>query len=224
MIIVTPQIANAGCFRDHLREAVALNRERAPDYARLSNGRTEEISNKLIAGERLAIFGSYLFYNFDFLAEDYKRNGINIVCDEFVPMSLTPAFQAISTDKPDLSAYQSLPASEIHRDLRRALRSGFSQVKSVSAKWITQIEATEPRFNCMTRHLLESVARIASLAQGHMTKAESLGLVSPQWLSENMISSHMMMIQSAVEIDALAAPVQADGIAIICQDVPPIKF
>lgn len=201
-----------------------MNRERAPDYARLSNHRTEEISSKLIAGERLAIFGSYLFYNFDFLAQDYQAHGINIVCDEFVPMSLTPAFQGISSTKPSLANYQSLPALKIHRELRRALRSDFSEVKSISVKWIHHIEATEPRFNCMTRHLLESVARIASLAPAHIAKAASLGLSSPQWLSEDMISSHLTMIHSAVEIDGLAAPVQADGLAIICQDVPPIKF
>lgn len=215
--------AHAGCFRDHLSEAIAINLEREPIYQQLSNYRSTEISNRLISGERLAKFASYLFYNFDAEAEKFQAQGIQIVCDEFIPMSNTPTFRAVS-EGASLDKFEPLDYIQIQRDLRRALRVGFGAVHETAKRWIGQIEHAEPRFNCMTRHVLESVARIALLAPGHMAKAKALGLSTTEDLSRRMISSHFMLFQSSAAIDALAAPLQAEGIAIICQDVPPIPY
>jgi hypothetical protein len=215
---------NSGCFRKHLREALAINHERQPMYEQISNYRSTEISSQLIAGERLAIFGSYLFYNFDAAAEEYQARGINIVCDEFVSMSLTPAFRAQTLPLPNLAAFQTLDPRSVQKEFRRALRIGMPEVETVARRLLREISDGEKGFNCMTKHLIESIGRIASLAPGHVEKARLLGLGSPLSISEDMIRSHLTMVKSAVQLDTLAAPVQAEGIAIICQDVPPIHF
>lgn len=213
------------CFREHLREAIAINKARRPLYARLSNYHSNEISDRLIAGEQLAKFASYLFHNFDAQAERYQEKGINIVCDEFVSMSLTPRFEAYGPmPHPDLRQFRELDPYIIRRSLSRAIDDGYPQTVATAKHWINVIEKSDVRFNCMTRHLLESVGRIAKLAPGHIQKAKSMGLKSPQRLSDSMISSHLLMLPESVALDVLAAPIQAQGIQILCQDVPPIHF
>lgn len=219
--------ASAGeeCFRDHLREAIALNKQRRPLYIKLTNFQSREISERLIAGERLAILGSYLFYNFDKDAEIYQRNGINIVCDEYVPMSLTPSFQPVAPlPHPDLRRFQELDPYQLRRRIVRARKKGYAETALTARAIIHEIESAEPSFNCMTRHLMESIGRIAKLAPVHAEGANKLGLPSPLRLSDRMISAHLLMLPEATTLDALAAPIQAQGVAILCQDVPPIHF
>ncbi len=213
------------CFREHLREAIAINKARRPIYAQLSNFHSIEISDRLIAGEQLAKFASYLFHNFDAQAEVYQQKGINIVCDEFISMSLTPKFSSYGPlPHPDLRGFRELDPYGIRRSLVRAMDDGYPQTVKVARQWISEIEKTDARFNCMTRHLLESVGRIAKFAPKHIQKAKALGLKSPAGISDAMISSHILMLPESVAIDNLAAPIQAQGIQILCQDVPPIHF
>jgi hypothetical protein len=222
------KIQSRECFRDHLREAISMNRARKPFYDRLSNGASLEISSRLIAGEKLAKFGSYLIYNFDEEAKEFQARGLNIVCDEFVSMSLTPRFRAFSPG-PRLANYQPLDTLDIQYDLMHALRDGFPAVRETAIKWINEIKRQDPssphpRFHCMVKHVLDSVARIATLAPEHVTRARAMGLRSTASLSRSMISSHFIVLKSSGELDDLAAPLQASGLPILCQDVPPIEF
>jgi hypothetical protein len=217
--------AKEECFRDHLREAIELNEHRKPLYAKLTNFRSEEISERLIRHERMAIFGSRIFFNFDKDAEIYQKHGINIVCDEYVPMSLTPNFQAVSPlPHPDLRRFQEIDPYILARRIKRAQKKSYEELTKTAREVIHEIESTDARFNCMTRHLMESLGRISKLANEHAEKARKLRLPSPLKLSNRMISAHLYMLPAATEIDVLAAPIQAEGIAILCQDVPPIHF
>lgn len=213
------------CFRDHLREAIELNEFRKPLYSTATDSRSVEISERLIRLERAAIFGSRLLFNFDKDAEIYQKNGINIVCDEYVPMSLTPSFQAIAPlPHPDLRHFREIDPYILSRRIKRAQKKGHEELTRTAREVIHEIETTDVRFNCMTRHLMESLGRISKLAPEHAAKARKLGLPSPLKLSNRMISAHLYMLPAATEIDALAAPLQADGVQILCQDVPPIHF
>lgn len=202
-----------------------MNKFRRPLYAKASNYQSLEISNRLIAGEQLAKFSSYLFYNFDHLAKPFQEKGINIVCDEFVPMNLTPNFVHQSPAPfPRIESFVEIDPYIVRRSIVRAMDKGYPETVTVVRHWISKIENSDSRFNCMTRHLLESVGRIAKLAPKHIRAAKRLNLPSPSSLSESMISSHLLMLPESVSLDALAAPLQASGIPILCQDVPPIHF
>ena len=79
-----------------------------------------------------------------------------------------------------------------------------------------------PNFHCMVRHLLESMLRISNLAPIHEREATELGLPPTRDLSWTLVRMHTLVLTEAVEVDGLAAPLQAEGLPIICRDVPPI--
>src|SRR5215207_3680309 len=85
-------VMRVGPFEHHLREAIALNRERAPRYAALSDGASRPISRGLIAAEYLLLPVARWF---DRRAASYHRAGIPLLEDLFVPMALTPAFGSV---------------------------------------------------------------------------------------------------------------------------------
>jgi hypothetical protein len=78
-------------------------------------------------------------------------------------------------------------------------------------------------FHPMLRHLLESVVRISNLAPLHEKRRLELSIKgSTLGLSKWMFFSHFSAFQFATWIDAKAAPLHAEGLPIVYQDVPPI--
>jgi len=207
-------------FAGHLEEALHLNRERMPLYARLTGGESVRISRRLIRYERLAL---PLARWVDRRARPYNARGIGVVADDFVPMSGTPEFRERSAEPPlPLSAFRPADARRMRRALAGALKSdGFA---GVAAALRAELEALEgvPCYHCMLRHLLESMLRVATLAPAHAARAEAAGLRSTAGLSRLVLRLHLFTLADAAKLDALAAPIQARGIPILCQDVPPI--
>ena len=207
------------CMERHLREAAALNRERMPLYDSLSGGRSRAVSRRLIWTERLAIPVAWYV---DWRAREFQRAGIPIVCGDFVPMANTPAFRARLDDPPPLSTFVAADARRVRRRVERALdRGGFPAASEALSRVLRALEET-PRFHCMLRHLLESALRISNGAPGYAEMAGDRGVSSPVELSRTLLELHLGMLGEAGKLDARAAPLQAEGIPIICQDVPPI--
>ncbi|HLL48487.1 MAG TPA: hypothetical protein VK399_17425, partial [Longimicrobiaceae bacterium] len=80
-----------------------------------------------------------------------------------------------------------------------------------------------PCYHCMLRHLLESMLRVTSLAPTHAARAEAAGMKSTAGLSRLVLRLHLFALVDAAKLDVVAAPIQARGIPILCQDVPPIS-
>lgn len=72
----------------------------------------------------------------------------------------------------------------------------------------------------MLRHFLESMIRGANVAPQHIKKAVGMHVPSPAWLSKLMIRAQINRLNVAIELDQLAAPVQAKNIPILCNDLP----
>lgn len=207
------------CMERHMREAAALNRERMPLYAALTDGRSRAISRRLIWAERLAIPVAWYV---DRRARPFQRAGIPVVCDDFVPVADTPAFQERSDDPPPLSAFAPSDPRRIRRALGRAQRDGgFPAVSAAVAGELQRLQGA-PHFHCMLRHLLESALRVSSQAPLYEEQARRLGLRSPGGVSRMMLDLHLAALGEAARLDRRAAPLQAQGIPILCQDVPPI--
>jgi hypothetical protein len=210
-----------GCFRRHLEEAIALNELRLPVYSAWTGGASEPISRRLIAGERQGLLAARYV---DRRARRYQRAGIPIVCAEFVSMAFTPAL-----DGPPFHAvgHSGPPAPDprmLETRIRQAYaRSGFAGVVQEAG---VEIEALDeaPEYHCMIRHLLESVARTAALAALHDRAAAAAGLPSTVPLSELLIRLHLAVLTDSAELDRAAAPLQAQGVSIICWDVPAIPY
>jgi hypothetical protein len=75
----------------------------------------------------------------------------------------------------------------------------------------------------MLRHLLGSALRISNQAPRYEAQARAARIrASPGAISRTMLDLHLRMLGEAARLDRAAAPLQAEGIPILCQDVPPI--
>lgn len=213
------------CFRSHLREAIELNRDRRSLYSALSDGRSTAISNKLIALERLALVGSHFAHDFDRADRVYKKAGMTILCEVFVPMSLTPDFESRYEGAPPLAtSFVELSASDMKARLKLALKSsGLPGVKREADSMIASL-ANEPRMNCLMRHTLESLVRVVLLAPRHADQAQRLGLPSPEKLQRRLIESHWALLEQVQVLDRKASRLQAEGLPIVCNDVPSLAL
>lgn len=200
----------------HLREAIQINRERMPRYARLSQGRSLWVSRQLILSEILSLpFGALT----DFWGRRFQRFGIPIVLEEYVPMALGPFQERVP---PPSAPYERCDGGALSRRLKAAWKNGgFEEVDRLCAAELARLEH-QPLYHCMVRHLLESVRRIARLAPLHATLARAKGAPSTLALSRWMLWTHLPLFSSAARMDALCAPIQAQGIPLLAQDLPVI--
>ena len=210
----------SGAFETHLREAIALNRERLPLYAQLTDGASLPISRRLIRAELLAL---PLARYFDRRAQPYERAGIPLLSEAFVSMQETPAFQAPAPLPPPPPVLLSpREARKLAAAVWRAhRRNGFGGASQALKQALGSLAAF-PCYACMLRHMLESALRIANLAPDHAAVAQQAGLPSPAALSRRLFWVHLMALGQSASLDRQAAPLQAVGIPIVCQDVPPI--
>ena len=208
------------CFQAHLTEAIEMNEGRSPRYEKLTQGRSREISSKLIQGEKDALqMARYI----DDLAARWQEQGVGIVCQDLVSMSLTPRFKDRISVRYSLADYKAPDAVALQKRQEQAfLQGGFATLSQQLEVEIEDLK-TAPAFHCLTRHLLESLLRVSNLVPVHLKKAAELGLDSTADLSMLLIQLHQAALSSAVELDTQAAPIQAEGIPIVCQDVPPIS-
>ena len=209
----------AGPFEHHLREAIALNRARAPRYAALSAGASRPISHGLIAAEYLLLPVARWY---DRQAAPYHRAGIPLLEDLFVPMSLAPAFGSVRLVSDDAPSGPGPRPAAIRRRVGRAYREGaFAGAASAIAGELAAL-AVVPHADCLVRHLLESAHRLATLAPDHLARCDERGLPSPAPLLARLFSFHLWGLTPAAALDRRARPLQARGIAILAQDLPPI--
>jgi hypothetical protein len=207
------------CFTEHLERAIRLNHDRKPVYAELTHGKSKKISNLMIVGERLALF---LAHRYDREARSFQSEGIPVLCKDFVSMDLVPEF---SYPAPHAES-ERLPAFDVgalsHQIQTQYRRAGFPGVYEVTTAEL-EVLKSRPHEQCLVRHVLESIARTASLGTDYQEQADRLKVRSPERLSWKFIRSQLLFLHYAGFLDRLAHPLQRQGVPIICQDVPPIE-
>lgn len=208
------------CFEEHLLEAIAINQQRRPMYAALTGGRSVPVSDRLIESEQTSLhFAAPL----DDAAEALHSLGLSIVCDEFISMSETPAFaDRFAFDPEPLEAFVEVDGWKLGEQFEATFAdAGFAGVSELATQTLTALE--HPRaYHCMIRHMLESIRRIANFAPIHEGRAQELGAPSTLGLSEDMVRMHILSLGAAAGLDVQAAALQAEGVPILCQDVPSI--
>jgi hypothetical protein len=211
-----------GCMERHLLEAAALNEERLPLYSVLTDGRSEPISRRLIRFERM---GLGLARQVDRAARRYQAAGIPVVCADFVEIADTPPF-AGSTPPPPAPPpgwRPPTPAATRGAVQRAYRRDGITGVADELRRRLRHLEDAPGRW-CMTRHMLESAARIAWLAPEHAAAARAANLRSPLSISADLIEVHLLLLGEAARLDRMALPLQQAGVPILCGDVPAIEY
>ncbi len=215
-----PDCGGSYCFYDHIVDAIAINEERKPRYEELTGGRSRAISGKLISSEKLA---RAVAVTFDLRAHRFQDQGIDVVCDEFVSMALTPEFSPYSELTPaPLSEFEKINGVALAARLTASLvDDGYAGLADTVEAELAEL-APLPTYHCMVRHLLQSILRTANFTPVHVADAEALGFDSPRSISRDLVAAQIAMLPSAAGLDRDAAPIQATGVPIICQDVPPI--
>ncbi|MGZ3771862.1 MAG: hypothetical protein ACXVCP_04220 [Bdellovibrio sp.] len=227
-IILMPQLGLAklnnirSCLTNHVHEAITLNKLRKPLYEQVSQKKSESISNKMISMEYRLLLASPLA---DIWAAPYQAAGIPILCQELVPMSGTPVFKPLNPNGKDSFENFHQPDIDYIREQMLSLYKAraWNSMANFADRKIVDLEQA-PRYNCMVKHILESIRRVAALTPIHAQKAVARNMISTEYLSKILLKSHIDLLNEAAELDKLAAPLQADGLPIICQDVPFIPW
>ena len=208
-----------GPFENHLKEAITLNRERAPRYAALSAGASRPISSRLIMAQHLLLPVARYF---DRQAAPYHRAGIPLLEALFVPMALAPAFGSVRMMRDDGPRGPLPRPAAIRRRVGRAYREeAFAAAASAIAGELAALAVAHQSY-CLLRHVLESALRQATLAPDHLARSDELGLPSPARLLAHLFRLHLLALTPAAALDRSALPLQARGLAILAQDLPPI--
>jgi len=215
---------NPGPFEAHVLGGLAINQERMSIYEKITDSRSLKISKELIHQEKLSIGVAQIF---DRQAQVYRDKGIPLLVDEFVSMASVPVLDPnLRTEKFDPQFYLKKDNQPKVREIKIALRNAYKKegligLSRLTDLYLKKLEGT-PQVFCMTRHFLESILRASNYGSLMQEQAEQIGETTA-WLSWNFINLHLSYLDRALALDLKALPVQAEGIAILCQDLPKIS-
>lgn len=204
------------CFSDHIKESIVINKERKPFYSKLTNGRSNKVFNFLITSETLTLPLAKIY---DFRARKYQKNGVPLFCYEFMSMDATPRFdlekRVIPTEE-----FEEFDWKSYKKRIDVAVKAKDAEaIKEISYEALTALKAY-PHYYCMLRHLFESIYRFAYFMPLQVEAAEKAGLKSPAKLSMNVIKMQLLALISANKIDQWSAPIQKEGIPLLCSELP----
>lgn len=208
------------CFQEHIRESIAINKERKQVYAELTGGRSNKIFNLLISYEYLTLAPATVF---DLQALSYQKNGMDLFCHEFMSMIRTPAFnperKVIPQEqfKPfDWKFYKNRMNEAIkHRDL--------VEVRKTSIEALLELKS-QPSYYCFSRHLFESIYRFAHFVPLRELQASEMDLKDPTHLMFKVMKLHLLGLKDSHRIDLWAQPIQMSGTPILCSEIPDLLF
>jgi hypothetical protein len=205
------------CFRQHLLEAIKLNKDAMVSYGKLSMGASDRIFRRLIRAERIGlIFALYL----DRKAQIYVENGIPLFCEEFIPIELS--LGQLTKFIPPEEDFQIVTWSYIKKKLETAIDEGnFEKIRDAASEGIRIFEK-QPHFYCMLRHVFESIYRISHFAPLRIEASKEIGLPSPKKIILKLIRLHVRSLKASNQIDEWSAPLQSQGIPILCRELPRI--
>lgn len=203
------------CFEQHLRESIEINRIMRDFY--LQNGQEDvrKVYRLLIGGEHFSLLTAKFY---DQKAKSYHKQGMDLLCQEYVPMRLKlPTIgQSLEEDYQEFNwkKHKKLIASAIKNknapNVRKATLAALIELKK------------QPDYHCFTRHMLESIYRFAYFADVREQQSQKMGIKSPKKMLFQIMNLHNISLWFADEIDELAAPIQKNGYPILCNELPNI--
>lgn len=207
--------AFAGYFTDHVKESIVINKERKIFYSELSDGKSDAAFRKLIFLERLMISQTFFY---DLRASWYQRRGVPVLKDEFVPMIALPE---IDPDAPAPSEeIKNIPWKDYRKEIRSLiLKRDRNALLAKSLEIIHEMEKQKDYW-CLTRHLVESIYRVAWFLPERIKASQEKIIRSPENLLWGIMKYHLVGFPHFVKVDRLAAPVQKAGIPMICSELP----
>jgi hypothetical protein len=203
------------CFSQHIQESIEINHQVKKLYAKLSQNQSNGLFRFLITSEKLALPAAKFY---DRQALIYHQHGIDLFCQEFAPMK-TPN-GPIPLGIPGTISPQELPWKSYRSQLKAALKTQEPElVMKQALKAIQELKPYLGRF-CFTRHLLESIFRIAYFVDNRSHAAQSLNLPHPKKLMFRVMKYHLLGFYGAHRLDQMALGLQEKGIPVLCHELP----
>jgi hypothetical protein len=201
------------CFSNHIRESIQINQNMKRKYALLSDGQTDRVYRELILSEKATLL---VAKKFDRLAIPYQEKGMNLFCDEFVSME-TGLGKERETPLYTFSTFQWLSH---HKRLKRALE--MKRINDVRFAALTALKELkdQPAYHCFTRHMFESIYRLAYFLPLREEEALNKKLPSPSGLFYKIMGLHNLSLSFTSHLDHLSSPFQEKGIPILCRELP----
>lgn len=210
----------SGGLQRHLREAISLNTRRRRRYLNLTQGKSRWISWILINSERVALIAAAYV---DARAKPFQKAGIPIVNLDLVSMESIQPFEEKTTKLVQpIEQFRPINVWKLIAEIGHHYKQyKFDGVGDCARSYLQELAGVYT-YHGMVRHLLESILRISRLAKEYIKQADELQIASPAPLSWTLIKLHLMALPLGAYLDKLAAPIQAQGVPIIIQDVPQI--
>ncbi len=213
---VSASSPETNCFAHHIHESIVINTARKHFYSRLTKGHSDEVYNLLILTERLSLPMALVY---DLRASGFQKKGVPVFCREFVSINATSTFDPsnikIPTDK-----FVPFNYGPVKAQLKKAIAVGdMDAVKRLSLDAVVELNKT-PSYHCMVKHIFESVYRFAYFLPKQVEAARNAGLKSPSPLLIDGIKLHLLALLGSAQIDKKSAPIQAQGIPVLCAELP----
>lgn len=221
LLIALSAPAEAG-MELHLREAVALNRERMVRYRELTDGRSDGLFRRLIRNERALL---PLARAVDAWARPYNEQGVPVVSDDFVSMELVAPFGTPVEPALPMGELEAAAARDMLWELYRSSGGNLEATVEACAETLEELSLLEQEAGLgfpMSRHLVESLGYTAlhgiehNQASGGETATLVAVLVGLQRLG--------LVTLDPVGIDREANRFHQQGVGILTNEVPPIPF
>ncbi len=209
-------------FKRHIKEAIELNSKRLPQYAKLTNNQSIPFSKKLIFYEKLILSTAWVV---DMIGDRYQRKGVPFIIEDFVEMDLVPEFsEQFPKHIPFSSKLQKFDVNPIIKDLKKGITKKQEQMVLKITNATLEDLLHQPHVYCMTRHLIESIQRIAFLIPYHTARSEEIGIKPPTFYSWLLLRSHLSLLKKAIDFDENVAFIQEKGVPFLWQDLPPVDL
>jgi hypothetical protein len=206
---------------NHLQDAIKYNRSVSERYSELSKGKTVPLSLTLIAVEKTS---KILVHNMENEAELYRKNGIELLCEELGDMKMVPVFQdsLLPALRPTVLFHYDY--SKLSKNLKTLMNE--NKIDEAYELLSSDLEILEnyPHQKCLTRHFLESMAKTLKLIPLHQEEASKLGLPDPLPIIKKFVTIQRRALFIMNQLDKEAFPFQKNGLMIYCQDIPNINW
>ncbi len=203
------------CFTKHIKESIKINQESSKFYKELTDGESDQIYKRLIAGEKASL---KIAQSIDKQVQLYHQHGIDLLCQEFKDMiPFEPSLK--DSQFPDVAPLP-LKYFSFYKQINKAIKTNDENIiRSEALKILNELHKS-PSYHCFSRHIIESIYRFAYYIPIRKKQSEDKNLNDPKKILIKVIKLQLLALPFAQPIDRLTIPIQKQGISMLCHELP----
>ncbi len=203
------------CFTHHIQESIKINQESSTFYRALTGGESDKVLKKLITGEKASL---KIAKSFDKKVQTYHQHGIDLLCQEFKEM--IPFEPSLKDPRVQHVDPLSLKYFSFYKKINNAIKTKDENIiRTEALKVLIELHQSPP-YHCFTRHIIESIYRFAYYVPIRKKQSEDKNLKDPTKILIQVMKLQLLVLPFAQYVDKLSAPIQKQGIPILCNELP----